>query len=150
MRGPQGQVQQAVHGGHVVDFERPGEVGAELLVDVLAVAFRQNDARQAAAVRGEDLVPDAAGRQHVAGQRDLARHGQAGAKGAPRARGDQRGRHRDAGRGALLRRLAREVQMDVGVLGEARGREQLDRERAAWERTVNAVNGVLNWAGGTE
>ncbi len=30
------------------------------------------------------------------------------------------------------------------------GRLQLDRERAAWERTVNAVNGVLNWAGGAE
>ena len=30
------------------------------------------------------------------------------------------------------------------------GRDQLDRERAAWERTVNAVNGVLNWAAGTE
>ena len=30
------------------------------------------------------------------------------------------------------------------------GREQLDRERAAWERTVNGVNGVLNWAGGAE
>ena len=30
------------------------------------------------------------------------------------------------------------------------GREQLDRERAAWERTVSGVNGVLNWAGGTE
>ena len=41
VRGPQGQFQQAVHGGHVEDIERPGEVGAELLVDVLAVAFRQ-------------------------------------------------------------------------------------------------------------
>ena len=30
------------------------------------------------------------------------------------------------------------------------GRSQLDRERAAWERTVNAVNGVLNWAEGAE
>ena len=30
------------------------------------------------------------------------------------------------------------------------GRQQLDRERAAWERTVNGVNGVLNWAGGAE
>ncbi len=30
------------------------------------------------------------------------------------------------------------------------GREQLDRERAAWERTVNGVNGFLNWAGGVE
>ena len=30
------------------------------------------------------------------------------------------------------------------------GREQLDRERATWERTVNGVNGVLNWAGGAE
>ena len=30
------------------------------------------------------------------------------------------------------------------------GHDQLDRERAAWERTVNGVNGVLNWAAGTE
>ena len=30
------------------------------------------------------------------------------------------------------------------------GRGQLDRERAAWERTVSGVNGVLNWAGGAE
>ena len=30
------------------------------------------------------------------------------------------------------------------------GRGQLDRERAAWERTVNGVNGLLTWAGGTE
>ena len=30
------------------------------------------------------------------------------------------------------------------------GRRQLAAERADWERTVNAVNGVLNWAGGTK
>ena len=30
------------------------------------------------------------------------------------------------------------------------GRQQLDRERAAWERTVSGINGVLNWAGGTK
>ena len=30
-RGPQGQFQEIVHGGHVVDCERTGEVGAELL-----------------------------------------------------------------------------------------------------------------------
>ena len=30
------------------------------------------------------------------------------------------------------------------------GRRQLEAERAEWERTVNAVNGVLNWAGGTK
>ena len=30
------------------------------------------------------------------------------------------------------------------------GRQQLATERAQWERTSNAVNGVLNWAGGTE
>ena len=28
------------------------------------------------------------------------------------------------------------------------GRGQLATERAEWERAVNAVNGVLNWAGG--
>ena len=27
------------------------------------------------------------------------------------------------------------------------GRRQLDTERTQWERTVGAVNGVLNWAG---
>ena len=27
---------------------------------------------------------------------------------------------------------------------------QLATERAEWERTVTAVNGVLNWAGGTK
>ena len=30
------------------------------------------------------------------------------------------------------------------------GRRQLVAERAEWARTVNAVNGVLNWAGGTK
>ncbi len=30
------------------------------------------------------------------------------------------------------------------------GRRQIATERAEWERTVNAVNGVLNWAGGTK
>ena len=29
----------------------------------------------------------------------------------------------------------------------ALGRRQLDAERAQWERTSGAVNGVLNWAG---
>ena len=29
------------------------------------------------------------------------------------------------------------------------GRQQLAIERAQWERTSNAVNGVLSWAGGT-
>ena len=36
-RGPQREVQQAVDAGHVVDFERAGEVVAEHLVDLLAV-----------------------------------------------------------------------------------------------------------------
>ena len=30
------------------------------------------------------------------------------------------------------------------------GRRQLAAERAEWERTVNAVNDVLSWAGGTK
>ena len=30
------------------------------------------------------------------------------------------------------------------------GRRQLEAGRAEWDRTVNAVNGVLNWAGGTK
>ena len=61
-----------------------------------------------------------------------------------------------------LQRLKRKgwVRSDSGVTENNRraryysltdaGREQLDRERAAWERTVNGVNGVLNWAGGAE
>jgi PadR family transcriptional regulator, regulatory protein PadR len=31
----------------------------------------------------------------------------------------------------------------------AEGRRQLERERAEWERASNAVNWILNWAGGT-
>ena len=30
------------------------------------------------------------------------------------------------------------------------GRRQIATEYAEWERTANAVNGVLNWAGGTK
>ena len=30
------------------------------------------------------------------------------------------------------------------------GRRQFATERADWERTVNAVNGVLNWVGGAK
>ena len=30
------------------------------------------------------------------------------------------------------------------------GRRQLATERVEWERTANAANGVLNWAGGTK
>ena len=30
------------------------------------------------------------------------------------------------------------------------GRQQLATEREEWERIANAVNGVLNWAGGTK
>ena len=75
----QRQLQQLVHSCHVVDGDRAAQVVAEVLVDLLAVSFRQDDARQPAAVRGQHLLGDAADRQHLAREGELAAHGRVAA-----------------------------------------------------------------------
>ena len=77
------------------------------VVDVLLVALREDDLLEAHPVCGEHLLLDATDRQDQTLQRDLSGH----ADGAPhRAAGEQahdRGRHRHAGRRAVLGHCAR-------------------------------------------
>ena len=104
-----------------MDLDGSPQVVAEVFVDLLAVLPRQDDAGETAAVRGEHLLLDAADREHLPGEGDLAGHGQVAADRAPRQRGHQRRRHRDPGRGPLdRRRVGLHVQMDVGVALEGR------------------------------
>ena len=56
----------------VVDDDRAPEAVVEVLVDLPAVPQRQEDAAQAAAVRGEHLLGDAAEREHLAVEGDFA------------------------------------------------------------------------------
>ena len=56
----------------VVDDDRGPEAVVEVLVDLPAVPQRQEDAAQAAAVRGEHLLGDAAEREHLAVEDDFA------------------------------------------------------------------------------
>ena len=56
----------------VVDDDRAPEAVVEVLVDLPAVPQRQEDAAQAAAVRGEHLLGDAADREHLAVEGDFA------------------------------------------------------------------------------
>ena len=71
-------------------------------------------ARDAGAGGGEDLVLDAADREHLAAQRDLAGHGDVAMHGDLRDRREQRRGHGDAGRRAVLRdRALGDVDVDV-------------------------------------
>ena len=56
----------------VVDDDRAPEAVVEILVDLPAVPQRQEDAAQAAAVRGEHFLGDAAEREHLAVEGDFA------------------------------------------------------------------------------
>ena len=72
-------------------------------------------------MRGQHLLGDAADREHLSAEGDLAGHRHVGTDRTPREGGDQRGGHRHAGRGALLGDLGRlHVQMDVGIALEGR------------------------------
>ncbi len=83
---------------HVVDGDHAPQVVAEILIDLLAVALRQEDTAQPAAVRGQHLLGDAAGREHLSTEGDLAGHRHVvGTEPTPREGGDQRGGHRLAG-----------------------------------------------------
>ena len=84
------------------------------------------------ALRGEHLLADAADRQHLAGERDLAGHPDVLRDGPAADERDDRRRHRDARRGPVLRhRAGRHVHVDV-VLGEpVRGRGRAARRAPA-------------------
>ena len=81
---------------------------------------------------GEDLLLDAADRQHFAAQRDLAGHRDVVADRPPGEQRDERRHHRDAGGRAVLRdRAGRHVDVEVGLLEEVgrRCRSCCARER---------------------
>ena len=87
-------------------------------LQVLAVPFRQHHGLDVRAMRGHHLLLDAADGEHLAAQRDLARHGHIVAhRTLPHHRGDAGG-DGHAGGGAVFRDGAgREVDVDV-VLAE--------------------------------
>ena len=71
-RGLQGQLQQLVDPRHEVDGDNVPQVVAEILIDLLAVAPRQEDTAQPAAVCGQHLLGDAADREHLSAEGDMA------------------------------------------------------------------------------
>ena len=83
------------------------------------------------ALRGEHLLLDAADRQHLAAQRDLAGHRDVGRGAAPGEQRGERGHHRDARRGPVLRhRAGGHVQVQVGLREELRVEAELAGVRA--------------------
>ena len=89
------------------------------LLDVARVLLRQDDGLHALAVGGEHLLLEAADRQDVAAQRDLAGHGDVAVDLAPRLGRDHGRGHRDAGGRAVLRHGAFwQVDVDVVLLVE--------------------------------
>ena len=88
------------------------------VVEVDLVALRQQDLADARALRAEHFFLDAADRQHLTGERDLAGHREVRIDlDAGEHRCDRR-RQRDARRRSVLRRRAgRHVDVQV-VLGE--------------------------------
>ena len=72
------------------------------LAQVLAVLLRDQHGVDAGAVRGEQLLLEAADRQHAAAQRDLAGHRDVVAHRDARQRARDAGRHGDARARAVL------------------------------------------------
>src|SRR6266540_315880 len=87
------------------------------VVEVAAVAARQDDLLEAGPVGGQHLLLDAADRQDASLQGDLAGHADLGADRTAGEQAHQRGRHGDAGARAVLRhRARRHVQVDSASL----------------------------------
>jgi hypothetical protein len=87
---------------------------------VARVGARQQDPLDAGPVRAEHLLADAADRQHLPAQRELAGHGRVPTDRQAREEGRERGEHRHAGRGAVLGHGAgRHVDVQVVVLNSS-------------------------------
>lgn len=115
----EGEVPHLLHVLHIVE----GDALAIDLGDLLHVALilgTHHDVGDAGTLGGEDLLLDAADGQHLAAQRDLARHGRVLAHLALGQRRGQGGGDGDARRRAVLGRGAlRHVDMDVPLVEEA-------------------------------
>ena len=99
-------------------------------------SFGRITVADAGAVGGEHLLLHAADREHLAGERDLPGHGDVLAHRAPGEGRDQRGRHRHAGRGAVLGHGAGgHVQVDVVGGEEVVGQVEAELRRRGPART---------------
>src|SRR5579862_2508210 len=101
---------------HRVERHLVTDIGGDV-VEVGAVALRDDDVGQPRCVRGERLLLQPADRQHATLQRHLAGHADRVLDRAAREERRERGRHRDAGARAVLRDRARgDVHVEAGVV----------------------------------
>ena len=99
---------------------------------VLLILLRDEHGRDPGPQRRQQLLLQAADRQHAAAQRDLAGHRHVAADRDAGQHRDDRGRHRHAGRRTVLRRRAfRHVDMDVALVEQRRLDAEADRRGSA-------------------
>ena len=91
----QRQVHHFFHRLHVVQLHVADLLALQIFADVDFVFVGNDDFENAAAFCGQHLFLDAADRQHLPGERDLAGHGEIAAHLAVGEHGKQRGRHGD-------------------------------------------------------
>ncbi|GKT85280.1 LOW QUALITY PROTEIN: hypothetical protein Ct61P_03130 [Colletotrichum tofieldiae] len=97
----------------------------------------EDDHLAAGAAGGDRLLAQAADAEDLAGERELARHGNGGVDGGVEGEREERGGHGDAGRGAVLGHGAVwHVQVQLGLVEEVVVGEVLDHERLG-ERVGN-------------
>src|SRR5215218_10517931 len=91
---PQGQGEGVAEILGEVDLQRLPNLAGQI-VEIGLVVLRQQDLGDSAPYGTEDLLLDAADRQHPAGEGDLAGHREVVLRLAAGEGGDHRGRHRD-------------------------------------------------------
>src|SRR5262245_36621616 len=122
--------QHLVHARHRNDVEALLDAVADLH-EVLRVLLGDQHRLHAAARRRQQLLLQAADRQHAAAQRDLAGHGDVAVDGNAGHHRHDGGHHGDAGRRAVLRRGAlRHVHVDVLLVEPRRLDAEGDRAHA--------------------
>src|SRR5258705_1366587 len=101
--GLEGEPQHVRNGIRQVDRHFLSHLQRNILDEVLLVSLGQEHGADPRAVRRQDLLLDPTDRKHPPGKAHLARHGEAGSHAAAGEQRHERGRHRDAGRGPVLR-----------------------------------------------
>mmetsp|Transcript_6467 Transcript_6467/g.16098 ORF Transcript_6467/g.16098 Transcript_6467/m.16098 type:complete len:237 (-) Transcript_6467:166-876(-) len=102
-RHPEGPVQRFVHVPHVMHLDAPQGLGWDVLQDVTLVRQWEQHMVHACTVRGEDLVADAANRQHLAPESYLTGHCSVAPHRPVQQNGGQGQQHRHTSRGPVLR-----------------------------------------------
>src|SRR4030095_14325051 len=126
-RGRQDVVERFIDARNVLELEPFHEMRGDLL-HVPPVPLRQYHALDARALRGEHLLLDAADRQHLAAERDLARHRNVG-RGAParEQRGEGCDHRHTCGRAVLRHGTLRHVHVQIDLAELVRRQTELAR-----------------------